>query len=63
MAYDYIQRAYGFTAEIGRRVVHSVTKREGMIAREDKSAGHYVQVRFDGAKHSLPCHPDEIAYI
>ena len=63
MAYDYIKRAYNFDAEIGRRVRHTVTKGEGIIAREDRSAGHYVQVKFDTIKHARPCHPDELVYI
>lgn len=63
MAYDYVKRIYGFTAEIGRRVRHTATNGEGVITRESKSAQHYVQVKFDGKKFSLPCHPDEIVYI
>jgi hypothetical protein len=63
MAYDYVKKAYGFTAEIGRRVRHTVTHGEGVIAREDKGNLQYVQVKFDGKKFSLPCHPDEIVYI
>ena len=63
MAYDYIKRAYQFQPVVGRRVRHTVTKREGKITREDKDHGHYVQVRFDGQKFALPCHPGELAYI
>jgi len=63
MAYDYIKRAYEFQPEIGRRVRHTVTKREGLIGREDKSQGHYVQVKFDGQNFRLPCHPDELQYL
>lgn len=61
--YDYIKRAYGFNAEIGKRVQHTENLREGVIAREDRSAGHYVQVKFDGMNHARPCHPDELRYI
>lgn len=61
--YDYIKQAYGFTAQVGQRVRHTVTKKEGAIAREDRSAGHYVQVKFDGMNHARPCHPDELAII
>ena len=60
VAYDYIKRMYGFEAKIGTRVRHTVINRDGVIARENKSAGHYVQVRFDGDNHAKPCHPDEL---
>ncbi len=63
MAYDYIKRSYKLQPEIGRRVKHTVTYGEGVIAREDKSAGHYVQVKFYGSKFALPCHPDELEYV
>ena len=63
MAYDYIKRSYAFQPEIGRRVRHTVTKGEGVIARESPGQAHYVRVRFDGKKFSLPCHPDELEYI
>jgi len=63
MAYDYIKRAYKFQPEVGRRVLHIITHKEGVIAREDVSAGHYVQVKFDEIKHARPCHPDELTYI
>ena len=62
MAYDYIKRTYAFQPEEGRRVLHIVMNDEGVITRESKSAGHYVQVRFDGKKFSVPCHPDELVY-
>jgi hypothetical protein len=62
MAYDYIKRTYTFQPQTGRRVTHTVTKRSGLIAREDRSASHYVQVRFDGDNHALPCHPMELEY-
>lgn len=61
--YEYIKQTYDFDASIGERVEHTVTKKRGVIAREDKSAGHYVQVKFDGMNHARPCHPDELAYI
>ncbi len=62
MAYDYVRRTYDVSPVIGGRVTHTVTKKSGVIAREDKSQGHYVQVRFDGMKHVLPCHPTELEY-
>lgn len=60
--YDYIKRTYSFIPEVGRRVKHSVTGRAGEIRRESRSQGQYVMVRFDGLKHSLPCHPGELEY-
>lgn len=62
MAYDYVRKTYSVDPVIGRRVMHVVTHKSGVIAREDKSQGHYVQVRFDGKRHALPCHPTELVY-
>jgi hypothetical protein len=61
--YDYIKRTYAFQPEVGRRVRHTVTKQEGEIKRESLSSGQYVQVRFDGKKFNLPCHPGELEYV
>lgn len=63
MSYDYIKRSYAFQPEIGRRVRHTVTKRDGRIGRESPSQGHYVQVWFDGQRFASPCHPGELEYI
>lgn len=63
MAYDYVKRTYCVSFNIGQRVRHTVTKQYGVVAREDKSASHYVQVRFDGRAHRLPCHPHELEYL
>jgi len=62
MAYDYVRRTYSVDPVIGQRVTHTVTHKSGIIAREDKSQSHYVKVRFDGQKHTLPCHPTELNY-
>lgn len=61
--YDYIRGAYSFNPEIGLRVRHDETRKEGVITRENPSCSHYVQVRFDGMGHSLPCHPGSLEYI
>lgn len=61
--YEYIKNAYAFDAKVGERIRHTETLREGVIAREDRSAGHYVQVTFDGLNHARPCHPDELTHI
>lgn len=60
MSYEYIKRTYLIEPKVGQRIEHDITKRLGQIAREDRSRSHYVMVRFDGDKHSLPCHPLEI---
>ena len=61
--YDYIKRTYSFQPEIGKRVRHTVTNGEGVIAREARSMSHYVMVKFDGRKFAAPCHPGELAYL
>lgn len=63
MTYDYIKRTYRVEPKAGDRVTHDVTKREGQIVRENKSQSNYVMVRFDGQKHSLPCHPLELGLV
>lgn len=63
MAYEYIKRAYGLDFALGQRVRHTVTGNYGEVRREDKGMGHYVMVRFDEKKHSLPCHPEELAAV
>lgn len=62
MSYDYVSRFYGVRPVVGARVRHTETGKAGVITREDRGAAHYVQVRFDGQKHSLPCHPTAIDY-
>lgn len=62
MPYDYVRRTYSVDPKPGKTVTHTVTGKIGVITREDKSQGHYVQVRFAGQKHSLPCHPTELDY-
>lgn len=61
--YDYVSRHYAFKPIVGRRVMHDETRKCGVITRESASQGHYVQVRFDGMKHSLPCHPGSLIYV
>lgn len=60
MSYEYIQNYYGVVPKVGQRVQHEVTRKFGTIARENRSSSHYVMVKFDGSKHSLPCHPGEL---
>lgn len=60
--YVYIQRTYGKRPIVGMLVFHTVTEKYGRITKEDPSAGHYVQVRFEDRNFSLPCHPNELEY-
>jgi hypothetical protein len=62
MAYDYVKRMYGVNPVVGSTVTHTITGRSGVITRESPGMGNYVRVRFDGQKHSLPCHPEELIY-
>lgn len=63
MTYEYVKRTYGVSPEAGGIVRHTVLNRLGTICRENKSASHYVQVRFDGQRHKSPCHPTELEYL
>lgn len=63
MSYDYIKRTYPVMPKVGERVRHKVTDKSGTIARENRGEAHYVQVRFDGQGHALPCHPTELEYL
>lgn len=65
MAYDYVRRAYGVDPVVGARVRHTELKGArafGTIAREDRSQGHHVMVRFDGRSWADPCHPTSLDY-
>ena len=59
--YAYIQRTYGVRPIPGDGVRHQITHREGVIVRP-RGDPHYVQVRFNGQRHSTPCHPTELDY-
>jgi len=58
--YDYIQQNYGLQFAPKMRVQHTYTKKFGEVRRPGNTPGHYVAVRFDGQKHNLPCHPQEL---
>lgn len=63
--YDYVKRAYGVDPVVGQRVRHtelSGPRALGAVALPG-SAEHYVYVRFDGDRHSSPCHPTALEYI
>jgi hypothetical protein len=63
MSYAYIKQHYGLEFEPGDRVTHTVTQKAGQVTREDLSQSHYVQVRFDDRKFSVPCHPQELEKV
>ncbi|MCM2431974.1 hypothetical protein [Agrobacterium rosae] len=63
MSYDYIRNRYGVEVTVNQLVQHTVTGRIGTIMPEHASAGHYVQVLFQGDKHMLPCHPQELETV
>lgn len=63
MHYMYVRKAYGVKPVTGERVHHPVVKKNGTIARENKSQSHYVMVKFDGSKFASPCHPTELEYL
>lgn len=58
--YAYIERAYGIHYEAGLRVWHTETKRFGTVKRCNRSAAHYVNVRFDGDTRNGLCHPGSL---
>jgi len=60
MPYDYIQQAYGLSFNPRMRVKHTVTKQYGEVRRQGNTSANYVSVRFDGEKHNVPCHPQEL---
>lgn len=57
--YEYARSQYGVPAYIGVKV--SLGKKQGVIVSA-RSQLHYVHVRFDGQKHSVPVHPAELEY-
>lgn len=59
--YDYVRNYYGVPARVGMRV--RCYGKEGVLVRA-KSDLHYLHIRFDGQKFSLPAHPtDGIEYL
>jgi hypothetical protein len=62
-SYAYIRQQYGLSFEPDQIVGHTVTKRFGTVKRESRSQGHYVQVLFEGDRHALPCHPEELRVL
>jgi hypothetical protein len=63
--YDYVKKHYAVNPIVGNRVrlLEGKEQPEGTIAREDKSMGHYVMVRFEGVRWPAPCHPTSLEYL
>lgn len=61
--YGYISRMYGITYRPGMRVQLERSDRIGTVAHMKPSAGHRVQVRFDGERHASPCHPNSLTIL
>lgn len=62
MSFDYVNATYNVKAKRGKRAelrFSDGSVRVGTITR----ATHYVYVRFDGQKHSVPVHPTDLHYI
>lgn len=60
-SYSYILRRYGIEVPVGGFVQHNVTGRFGEV-RPATGDTHYVQVLFEGDRHTMPCHPEELEY-
>lgn len=60
--YNYVRNQYAVNPALGAWVFHTETKNWGVITRENKSCSHYVMVRFQGRRHSDPCHPTALNY-
>jgi hypothetical protein len=59
--YEYVRNYYGVPAFVGGRV--KIGQREGVLVRA-RSDLHYIHVRLDGQKHSVPAHPtSEVEYL
>lgn len=54
----YVRDTYGVPARRGMRVIHE-GRDHGVIT---SGTGAHVRVRFDGEKHSVPCHPLSLDY-
>jgi len=57
MSMDYVRRTYGVDVRRGLRVAYGAGDRRqlGTVT----GATHYVQVRFDGQRHSVNVHPTD----
>ncbi len=61
--YAYVHRMYGLDFRPGLRVRLENSDCYGIVARMKASAGHHVQVRFDGQAHASPCHPESLSIL
>jgi len=64
MAYEYVKQYYGVPVEVGQRVRMKdkhCSVRDGVVVGK-RTYDHYVHVRFDGRKFSVPVHPLDLDY-
>lgn len=57
MSFKYIEQAYGVRYKRGQRVLG--LGQPGRVTR----ATHYLYVRLDGMRHSVPFHPTDVKPI
>jgi hypothetical protein len=55
---NYVRETYGVPVKRGQRVLHD-SREWGVVTSGD---GARVRVRFDGERHSSPCHPLSLDY-
>ncbi|TIX28805.1 hypothetical protein [Mesorhizobium sp.] len=51
-----------YPRQIGRRVVHDETQKQGFVVVQPGSDATHVYVLFDGADEAVPCHPGSLEY-
>ena len=59
--YKYVRTTYGVPAYVGKRV-RVENGKEGVLVRASSDL-HYVHIRFDGTKFSVPAHPTDVEYL
>ncbi|AZO29319.1 hypothetical protein [Mesorhizobium sp. M1B.F.Ca.ET.045.04.1.1] len=52
-----------YPKQIGRRVVHDETRKEGVVVVQPDGDATHVFVLFDGAEQAVPVHPGSIEYV
>lgn len=52
-----------YPKQVGRRVMHDETQKQGVVVVQPGSDATHVFVLFDGAEQAIPCHPGSIEYV
>ncbi|RWC99814.1 MAG: hypothetical protein EOS58_31715 [Mesorhizobium sp.] len=52
-----------YPKQIGRRVMHDETQKQGVVVVQPDSDATHVYVLFDGASQAIPCHPGSLEYV